>query len=88
MYRGMAGLNGFGITDALAWQVTPDQWWCLALSLLVVYLPLAVPAEAARSATVRQLADATWAVGPLLGFLIGGIALYSRAAVPFLYFQF
>jgi alginate O-acetyltransferase complex protein AlgI len=29
-----------------------------------------------------------WVGGPLLGFALSIVLLYSRAAVPFLYFQF
>ncbi|WP_206664385.1 MBOAT family protein [Dankookia rubra] len=39
MYRGMLGLNGAGFSDALLWQVTPDQWWCLGLAGGLVYAP-------------------------------------------------
>jgi alginate O-acetyltransferase complex protein AlgI len=89
MYRGMAGLNGFGISDALAWQVTPDQWWCLGIGLALVWLPLALRGDlTARSGAIGSVARMAWAAGPMLGFLLGSIALYSRAAVPFLYFQF
>ena len=31
---------------------------------------------------------AVWVSAPMLGFLLGVVLLYSRAAVPFLYFQF
>jgi alginate O-acetyltransferase complex protein AlgI len=89
MYRGMAGLNGLGISDALAWQVTPDQWWCLGIGLALVWLPLALRGNlTAQSGTLGRIARLAWAAGPMLGFLLGCIALYSRTAVPFLYFQF
>ncbi|WP_376091480.1 MBOAT family O-acyltransferase [Roseomonas sp. CCTCC AB2023176] len=90
MYRGMAGLNGFGLSDGLAWQVTPDQWWTIILAIVVVYLPLL----GTRLPFMRRPQEmgvfwrAMWAVGPLLGFALGVVLLYSRAAVPFLYFQF
>ncbi|HZH46177.1 MAG TPA: MBOAT family O-acyltransferase [Roseococcus sp.] len=85
VYRGMAGMNGFALSDALAWQVTPDQWWCLGLAILVVYLSRLWPASIGPdSAPMRLL----WVGGPLLGFALSIVLLYSRAAVPFLYFQF
>jgi alginate O-acetyltransferase complex protein AlgI len=90
MYGGMIGLNGAGLSDALAWQVTPDQWWTILIAVVVVYLPLLGPRlpfqrpPEAMGAAWRAL----WVVGPLLGFLLGIVLLYSRAAVPFLYFQF
>jgi alginate O-acetyltransferase complex protein AlgI len=33
-------------------------------------------------------ARALWVAGPPLAFMVGVVLLYSRAAVPFLYFQF
>ena len=88
MYAAMLGAHGFGLSDGLAWQVTPDQWWTGAVGVLLVYLPLA----AERHMTVPYVLLPLWrraaAVGPLLVFLLGLVLLYSRAAVPFLYFQF
>ncbi|MBE9605795.1 MBOAT family protein [Acetobacteraceae bacterium H6797] len=90
MYKGLIGLNGTGLSDGLAWQITPDQWWCLPIALGFVYLPLLSrwtgfgrPPEAHG-----PLWRAGWAVLPFLGFLLSLVLLYSRAAVPFLYFQF
>ncbi|MBO1078504.1 MBOAT family O-acyltransferase [Roseomonas haemaphysalidis] len=91
MYRGMLGLNGgWGLTDALAWQITPDQWWTMLIAAVVIYLPLL----AARTPLLRApeengpLWRAAWVAAPFLGFLLSLVLLYSRAAVPFLYFQF
>ncbi|MCR0982472.1 MBOAT family O-acyltransferase [Roseomonas populi] len=90
MYGGMIGLNGAPLSDALAWQVTPDQWWTILIAIIVVYLPLLGPRlpfqrpPEAMGAFWRAL----WVVGPLAGFILGIVLLYSRAAVPFLYFQF
>ena len=82
MYRGILGLSGTGFSDALLWQVTPDQWWCLGLATALVYAPRLRPLVPAGALALA------WSLGPILGFLIGIVALYSRAAVPFLYFQF
>jgi alginate O-acetyltransferase complex protein AlgI len=90
MYRGMLGLNGFGLTDATAWQITPDQWWTIPIAALVIYLPLI----ARRTPLMRPVEEsgtawrACWTVAPFLGFVLSLVLLYSRAAVPFLYFQF
>ena len=90
MYRGMAGLNGFGLSDGLAWQVTPDQWWTILIAIIVAYLPL----FGTRLPFLRNPREmnvfwrAMWAIGPIAGFALGIVLLYSRAAVPFLYFQF
>jgi alginate O-acetyltransferase complex protein AlgI len=90
MYRGMLGLNAVALSDALAWQVTPDQWWCLLIATAAIYLPLLrgrLPML--RGAAGMGLpARALWVAGPPLAFMVGVVLLYSRAAVPFLYFQF
>ncbi|RYJ01195.1 MAG: MBOAT family protein [Acetobacteraceae bacterium] len=83
VYRGMLGLNGGPLSDELAWQVTPDQWGCLLIAAVAIHLPrLRWPAPLAAAG--RLLAP----VAPLAAFALGIVLLYSRAAVPFLYFQF
>ena len=85
VYRGMAGLQGVGVSDDLAWQLTPDRLWMVAIGVAAIYLPLAArPLAAAGGAPGRGAALA----GPFCGFLVAMVLLYSRAAVPFLYFQF
>ncbi|MBC9205465.1 MBOAT family protein [Roseomonas aerophila] len=90
MYAGMLGLNGTGFTDAIAWQITPDQLWTMAIAAVLVYWPVLT----ARTPLARPPEEngwalrAAWTVAPMLGFVLGLILLYSRAAVPFLYFQF
>lgn len=91
MYRGMLGLNGgWELTDAIAWQVTPDQWWTMLAAAIVVYLPLLGRRTALFRAPEENgpLMRAAWAAAPFLGFVLSLVLLYSRAAVPFLYFQF
>jgi alginate O-acetyltransferase complex protein AlgI len=85
VYRGMAGLQGMGVSDDLAWQLTPDRLWMVVIGVLVVYVPLISGRVAAASGRIgRGLA----LVGPFCGFMLAIVLLYSRAAVPFLYFQF
>ena len=90
MYRGMLGLNGYGLTDAVTWQIMPDQWWMMLIAIIVVYLPLL----ARRTPLFRPPEEygavwrTVWTMAPFIGFLLSLILLYSRAAVPFLYFQF
>jgi alginate O-acetyltransferase complex protein AlgI len=85
VYRGMAGLQGVGVSDDLAWQLTPDRLWMVVIGVLVVYVPLISGRVAAASGRIgRGLA----LVGPFCGFMLAIVLLYSRAAVPFLYFQF
>lgn len=90
MYGAMFTPGSLRISDALAWQVTPDQWWCLLLAAVLVYLPLLgehLPFQRAPQA-MGAFWRYGWAAAPLAGFLLGMTLLYSRAAVPFLYFQF
>ncbi|ONG53104.1 membrane-bound O-acyltransferase family protein [Pseudoroseomonas deserti] len=90
MYGGMLGLHGTGLSDELAWQVTPDQWICILVGIVFVYLPLL----RGRLPFLKPAAELSpfwrlpWTAAPLLAFLLGIVLLYSRAAVPFLYFQF
>ena len=85
IYAGMAGLHGVGVSDDLAWQLTPDRLWMVFIGIAVVYAPLLARQAAAR--TGRVGASLTLA-GPFCGFALALVLLYSRAAVPFLYFQF
>lgn len=90
LYAAMAGTNFGGVSDALAWQVTPDQWWCLWLGVALIYLPLLrdrLPLLR-EPAAITGLWRPAWAYWPFAAFLLGLVLLYSRAAVPFLYFQF
>ena len=91
LYAAMFGANWGGISDALAWQVTPDQWWCLGLGVGLAYLPLLAPRLPflrLSSEGLTGLSRALWMWWPFAAFLLGLVLLYSRAAVPFLYFQF
>jgi len=91
MYGAMLGGPGLGLSDALAWQITPDQWWCGVIAILLVYAPLLERRLAPGPDPAppgHPLVRAATAVGPLLAFVLGLVLLYSRAAVPFLYFQF
>ena len=85
MYSGMVGLHGGGVSDDLAWQLTPDRAWMIAIGVAIVYLPL-VERPVAR--TMGRVGSGASLAGPFCGFLLAMVLLYSRAAVPFLYFQF
>ena len=85
MYTGMAWLHGTGITDGLAWQLTSDRLWMVLIGVLVCYVPLV---ERPVAAAMGQVGASLSLVAPLCGFLLALVLLYSRAAVPFLYFQF
>jgi alginate O-acetyltransferase complex protein AlgI len=96
MYGGMLGLNGLALSDDLAWQLTADRLWTLPLAVFFVYLPLLIAAlerrgllpDPMRPGAAAVLARLWWLSWPLLAFVTAVVLLYSRAAVPFLYFQF
>ena len=92
LYRGMAGLNGFPLSDGLAWQVTPDRLLAVPIAAALVYAPLLrqrwrrPPAAEVNARGPAGLA--LWTAAPPAGFAVAVVLLYSRDAVPFLYFQF
>jgi alginate O-acetyltransferase complex protein AlgI len=99
MYAGMLGFHGVGLSDELAWQATPDRVWMIPCAIVLVYLPLlqaALRRAAARFLPMAANERPAWGslslalstMGPLAGFVLAVVLLYSRAAVPFLYFQF
>ena len=57
----------------------------VVIGMVVVYIPLI---ERPVIAAVGRYGGGLSLVGPLCGFLLAMVLLYSRAAVPFLYFQF
>jgi alginate O-acetyltransferase complex protein AlgI len=85
MYTGMLGLHGIGVSDGLAWQLTPDRFWTIPIGVAVVYVPLI---ERAVARFMGRASGSFSLVGPFCGFLLAMVLLYSRSAVPFLYFQF
>jgi alginate O-acetyltransferase complex protein AlgI len=96
IYAGMLGLHGLALSDDLAWQLTADRAWTLPIAIGFIYLPLLRDGLAKRGwlpdpqagGVLGQVARMAWLGWPLLGFLLAVVLLYSRAAVPFLYFQF
>lgn len=78
MFKGMAGLQGLGFSDAMSWQVVPERLGVLALGLGLVY---AMPwLRAHRGAVLR------YALIPLFVWAVA--TLSSQSFTPFLYFQF
>jgi len=94
MYAGMLGLHGGGghgtlsLSDALAWQATPDRLWFILIAAVFVYLPLVRGRRAAGAEPTGRWSGALPVIAPLAGFALAIVLLYSRDAVPFLYFQF
>ncbi len=88
MYGGMLGRHGVGMSDELAWQATPDRLWFIPVAIIFVYLPLLAQKRRGNAASANPVWRVLSAIGPLAGFVMGMVLLYSREAVPFLYFQF
>ena len=90
LYAAMAGAHGWGISDGLAWQILPEQWWVLVGAMVLCALPVFgawLPWQRDPQA-IRGGWRLCWQIGPSLAFTVAVVLLYSRAAVPFLYFQF
>ena len=85
MYTGMLGMHGAAISDDLAWQLTPDKFWMIVIGAIAVYVPLM---QRPVANAFGRMGNGLALVGPLCGFMLAMVLLYSRAAVPFLYFQF
>ena len=87
MYAGMAGLNGWGVSGALAWRLEPSALTALVVAWGLVYLaPWWRGLLQARGAEQPWLATANLAVPPL--FVLGVLRLSADTFSPFLYFQF
>lgn len=99
VYAGMLGLNGSGLSDEFRWQITPDRLWAIPIAAALVYYPLlhrslqprlssVLERVRERSAAMAAIDLAIWTTAPYLAFGLALVLLYSRDAVPFLYFQF
>lgn len=90
-YRGMLGLNGFGLTDRTAWAMNNFEYVMLAVAYLVVYFvpklmpkgvpPYGQPSWAHDISITRQLVIAAL-------FALAVMKMVSQSYSPFLYFQF
>ena len=88
MYAGLIGLNGWGVSEGLAWQVTPLQLGTIAIGIAFVYLAprwTTLSAEAVRTSKLR-FAHSPLLITPL--FVLAVLRLAAQSYSPFLYFQF
>jgi alginate O-acetyltransferase complex protein AlgI len=88
MYAGLVGLNGVGVSDGLAWQVTGLQLWTIAIGIGFVYLAphwTRLDADGVRTSKLR-FAHSPWLITPL--FVLAVLRLAAQSYSPFLYFQF
>ncbi len=90
MYRGMLGLNGWGVSDTLAWRLEPSALTALVVAWGLVYLAPwwrgFVGARAHNSRLVSFALTTQLMVLPL--FALGVLRLSADTFSPFLYFQF
>ncbi len=90
MYAGMAGLHGFGVSDAFAWQISGTGLAALAIALVLTFAPARVPGgrpgRRPGLPALRAPAASGPAVVPL--FLLGVAKLAADSFSPFLYFRF
>lgn len=90
MYKGMLGLNGFALSDTLAWQVKPSVLLTMLLAGLIVYV---APWWGKRMGDVgdqlRRPVPVVVATLLLLPtFVLAVMKLSAQSYTPFLYFQF
>lgn len=83
LYRGMIGLNGFALQEALRWQMKGLSLIAVAAGLLMIF---AWPAL--RRSDARTPSDLRWQIGVMLVFILAVSRLLAQSYSPFLYFQF
>ena len=85
-YKAMAGFNGFGITDALAWQISGLSICALIAGYAIVAL---VPWAETRTGQRLRTSNNALAHFAMIGlFILAVIKLSAQSYSPFLYFQF
>jgi alginate O-acetyltransferase complex protein AlgI len=92
-YKGMAGMNGFGITESAGWQVTGFSLTFLVIGWAVVYLhPKFFDFRQRIANSPAMVTDAykrpIIAIPVIALFLLAVTKLSAASYSPFLYFQF
>ena len=88
MYAGLIGLNGFGVSDALSWQVTGLQLATIVIGIAFCYLAprwTSLDADGVQTSWLR-FAHSPLVITPLFVFAV--LRLAAQSYSPFLYFQF
>ena len=91
LYGGMFGENGFGLTDATLWQITPLHITTLFIAYAIVFIVPRVWGE-----NHREVMQPSWAASMSvkrqivlsLLMLIAIMKMIAQSFSPFLYFQF
>ena len=93
-YHGMAGLNGFGLSDAFVWQVKGIQLLAMVAGIMLVFaMPYfernRTPVELSKGSTAMQAHPGLVMQIAVSGlFLVAVARLVAMSYSPFLYFQF
>lgn len=93
-YQGMAGLNGFGLSDAYAWQVKGIQLSAMFAGIALVFtMPWLernrTPVTLSKGSIAMQATPSVFAQSIVAAlFLIAVSRLLAMSYSPFLYFQF
>ena len=94
MYRGMLGMNGFGMTAEVNWAMTPFDLAMLVIAYVIIFASPQLIKR--RNPDQRETLMPTWAsristplqVGVIVLFLLGVGKMIAQSFSPFLYFQF
>ncbi len=90
VYAAMLGVNGWGVSPELAWQITPRAAVTLAIAYLVIWFPIG-DVKARTGTPAAWLARIgvpvlRWGLVPL--FVLGVMRAIADSFSPFLYFRF
>lgn len=87
-YRAMIGVNGFMLSEAVAWQVRGLQVAALLLAFVLIYLAPVWREYLSRIPAQRQTALVNLHMVIIPFFILGVLRLSAQDFSPFLYFQF
>jgi alginate O-acetyltransferase complex protein AlgI len=87
-YRAMLGFHGFGLSDAMSWQITGWAGSMLVVGFVVIYaVPWLLSQESREPAIWRpRISRGSLVFVPL--FVLAVLRLSAQSYTPFLYFQF
>ncbi len=90
VYLGMLGVNGWGVSPELAWQLSPRALVTLGVAYVLIWFPTPVAPERARGLAAGLASGGThllrWSLLPL--FVLGVMRAIADSFSPFLYFRF
>lgn len=86
IYGGMLGMNGYGISDALAWQINGLSIFMLFVGYIII---IGVPwFELKIGKRIREWHSAPTHFVMIVMFILAVMKLSAQSYSPFLYFQF